>query len=116
MSCQKSFVTPDASIHHLPVFFLPLFLFGAVLTTALCLLLLKLVMPWLKGKEQEDRDALANYEQDIQEAAGEGCFSWCNGRWAKQWCGNAVCGLPRSPRSSARCCGGSMFDRSSRIL
>ena len=77
------------------VFFLPLFLLSAALAVVLFLALFKLVMPYLKAKEAEDKEAQENYEKELEEAGGEGCTSWCNSTWAKLWCANAVLGSPR---------------------
>jgi len=70
------------------------------------LLLFKIIMPWLKAKEEEDQAAQDKYEMqmEIQDASGEGCCPWCNRRWVRQcqWCGNAVRGLPRFVRGQFR--------------
>ena len=55
------------------------------------LLLFKIVMPWLKANEEEDRDAQDKFEKEMEEKR----FSCAV---VVQWCGNAVCGLPRFVR------------------
>ena len=84
------------------VFYLPLFMLSAALAVVLFLALFKVVMPYLKAKEAEDKEAQENYEKELEEAGGEGCTSWCNSMWAKLWCANAVLGSPRFCRGQLR--------------
>ena len=85
------------------VFYVPMFLFSAGLTSALCLVLFKLVH-FLSATKSKDKIAQETYEQELQDAAGAGCVAWCNSKWAKLWCANAVLGLPRFVRSQVSGC------------